>query len=147
MVVNESKLPDSFVALIDRPQPLDYWIPKEDVDASGHEYRSDLILLDRLAKIEEETNSLPVSFHVSSMMPEDFEEWTRRYGQRPGFIPYITDFSKIVSFGRTPSGETYCFDCRDDPDEPSIIYWDDGYWVRRAPNFDTFISWFEPLET
>jgi hypothetical protein len=145
MTVNGLKLPDSFVTLIDRPQPLDYWVLKGDVDAYGHKFLQDLILLDSLAKIEEETIRLPISFHIADYTPEEIAEANAEDARLPGWIPFITDFSKVVYFGRTPSGEAYCFDFRDNRDEPSIIYWDDGHWVRVAPDFDTLMSLFEPL--
>jgi hypothetical protein len=147
MMVNGLKLPESFVKLIDRPEPLDYWIGDEEgVDAYGHQLGDDLWLFDSLAEIEEETNRLPDDFHVASLTPETIEKWHVAYMQHPGFIPYITDFSRIVSFGKTPSGERYCFDYRENPHEPSIIHWADAYWRRVAPTFDALISRFQPYE-
>jgi tetratricopeptide (TPR) repeat protein len=149
MTVNGLKLPESFVELIDRPVPEDYWIPKggeEGVDAYGHQLGNDLWLFDTLAEIEKETNGLPDYFHVASLTPQTIEKWHVANMQRRGFIPYITDFSRIVRFGRTPSGESYCFDFRENPDKPCIIYWDDGYWRGVAPDFDTLISLFKPFD-
>jgi hypothetical protein len=149
MIVNGLKLPDAFVALIDRPVPEDDWVPKggeEGVDAYGHRFGGGLWLFDSLAKIEEETNRLPDYFHVATLTPERIDKWHVAYMQYAGFIPYITDFSRIVCFGRTSSGERYCFDYRDNPNIPSIIHWDDGYWRRIAPDFDALISLYKPFD-
>jgi SMI1/KNR4 family protein SUKH-1 len=70
-----------------------------------------------------------------------------QYGDEPGYIPCIDDFSKIVQFG-TDSGGAYpfAFDFRENPGEPSVIYWYRGaYWRRVALNFETSIALYQPL--
>jgi hypothetical protein len=164
MTVNGLKLPDAFVALIDRPKPLIrwnakgdpeawsykggegglYWVPIE--DANSDDGLPDLDLFSSQAKIERETNRLPKTFHVADCLPEESAEWESRNAHRPGFLPLITDYSKIVYFGDTDTGPAFCFDYRENADEPAVIQWYDGWasWRRFAPNFDYFMSLFEP---
>jgi hypothetical protein len=163
MTINGLKLPDAFVALIDRPEPVYWWVPKSGNTAwiykggeggvywvpegtpGRHEWLDDLMLCKSQAKIEEATVLLPNSFHIDEYTAEDIAQWGAEWSNQPGFIPYITDFSQIVHFGEAGDAADYCFDYRDNPGDPSIIHWNDAYWRRMAPNFDTFISWFEPL--
>jgi hypothetical protein len=164
MTVNGLKLPDAFVALIDRPKPLGWWVAKGDprrwIYRGGkdgvywvpegtpdhYNWLDDLRLIERVAWVEYQTNRLPDAFHIAEYTSEVIAKWDAVWGNRPGFIPLITDFSRIVQFGEDGESAAYCFDYRDNPDEPSIIHWNDGYWRRFAPNFDTLISWFEPLK-
>jgi hypothetical protein len=161
MTVNGLKLPDAFVALIDRPMPLLWWEPKEGINwlPSGESYavglvgdevvdercwfRCNLELFENLKEIKEETDRLPVTFHLDDYTPEEIERGDALDADLPGFIPFITDFSRIVAFAQTADDEYYCFDCRGNPNEPNIILWDDSCWRRLAPNFDTFINLFE----
>ena len=156
MTVNGLKLPHSLVALIDRAKPSDYWVPKdnsnqfplleqEHVDVDDEESLDDLLLCKNPGEIEKETNRLPVAFHLGGVIAEDVAGWNAKWSHLPGWIPFITDFSQIVYFGETPCAEAYCLDYRENPEEPSIIHWDDAYWRRVAPNFDSFIGLFEPL--
>src|SRR5260370_38867353 len=130
MTVNGLKLPDAFVALIDRPEPLSYWTPKGDNEAwtykggegglywipkddpDSGDWLADLELFKSLAEVEEKTNRLSVTLHLSEYTPEEIAEWDARYAKRRGWIPFITDFSKIVCCGQTDLGEAYCFDYR-----------------------------------
>jgi hypothetical protein len=161
MTINGLKLPDDFVALIDRPKPLIHWDPKEgnlawtykggegnrywvpNSDSESDDWLDSLQLFESLSEVEEETNNLPVTFHVAEYTPEEIEEGNARYAHLPGFLPFITDFSKIVYFGNTASREAFCFDYRENAGEPSIIHWDDAYWRRFAPDFSSFMSLFE----
>jgi hypothetical protein len=162
MVVNGLKLPDALVALIDRPEPIVWWVPKggdeqwvfkggeggvywaPKGDADRHDYLDMLELIRSLKEIEEETNTLPIAFHVAEYTPEEIAEWNAMFANLRGFMPFITDFSQIVQFGYAGDGAAYCFDYRENPDEPSIIHWADGYWRRVAPHFRYFIDLFEP---
>jgi hypothetical protein len=67
-------------------------------------------------------------------MPDEFVS-------APGFISYIADFERILTFAIAGDGAPYCFDYRESTD-PSIIWWDDAYWRRVAPSFCTFLSLF-----
>ena len=97
-----------------------------------------------MAEVEEQTKRLTITFHVADHLPEEIAEEDARYAHRPGFLPFITDFSKIVQFGKAPEGEAYCFDYRENADEPGVIHWHLTYWRRFAPSFDSFMSPFEP---
>jgi hypothetical protein len=161
MTANDLKLPEAFVALVDRPKPLVYWEPKGGPnawmfkggegglywvpkgDADSDDILPGLILPRSLAQIEEETNKLPVRYHLDDYTPEEIAKGDAEDADLPGFIPFISDFSQIVVFGHNDMGEDYCFDYRENPDGPSIIHWNDSYWRRVAPNFDAFISLFE----
>lgn len=61
----------------------------------------------------------------------------------PGYIPDIVDFSKIVCFGISGDGAPFCFDFRDNESNPSVIWWDDVYWRRVAPDFASFLELFD----
>lgn len=161
MTVNGLRLPDAFVALIDRPEPLThwvlkggdqawvykggegglYWIPTSDADPD--ELCFSEYLFKSLAEIEEATNALPITFHVAEYTAEEIAEWDAEYAHLPGFLPFISDFSRVVYFCEDGMAEALCFDYRQNSDEPSVIHWDD-HWRRFAPNFDYFISMFQP---
>src|SRR5438034_453169 len=83
---------------------------------------------------------LPVAFRVAETAPEEIAEWDAESANRRGFIPFITDFSEIVQFGYAGDGAAYCFDYRENPDEPSIIHWNEAYWRRVAPHFQYFLD-------
>jgi hypothetical protein len=148
MLLNGFKLPDSFVALIDRPQPELSWalIGMEEAVEEGEPFGDPVIVeLYKRGLIEEETSQLPKTFRMGGSLPEEIEALDDENRDEPGFIPTLTDFSQTVCFGRTPSGELFCFDYRENRDEPSVIYWNDSYWQWLAPNFDTFISRYQSL--
>lgn len=160
-MVNGLELPDSFVRLIDRPKPLIHWTPKGGEeswlyrggegglywiakgDAESYDSLNGLQLAASLAAVQTETNGLPVSFHLADYLSEEIEKANAKYAHLPGWLPFITDFSQIVYLGWTGGGEACCFDYRENRDEPSIIHWNDAYWRRMAPDFDTFIGWYD----
>ena len=161
MTVNGLKLPDAFVALIDQPEPPIRWLAKGDPeawiykggegglywvptsDADSEDGLASLQLFGSLAEVQEETDRLPVTFHIAEYTPEEIAKVDARSAHRLGFLPFITDFSKIVHFGDDGTGAPNCFDYRENADEPGIIHWNDAYWRRFAPNFDAFISLFD----
>jgi hypothetical protein len=103
-----------------------------------------LELFTSLAEVEEQTRRLTITMHVAGYLPEGIAAGEARYARRPGFLPFITDFSKIVHFGKAPDeGEPYCFDYRENADEPGVIHWQLTYWRRFAPNFDSCMSLFD----
>jgi hypothetical protein len=162
MTVNGLKLPDAFVALIEQPElPIRwlakgdpeawiykggegglYWIPKGDADCDAS--LPDLELFKSLAEVELHTKRLPITMHVADYLPEEIAKGDALEAHLPGFLPFITDFSKIVHFGDSDTGAPYCFDYRENADEPGILHWNDAYWRRFAPHFDFFMSLFEP---
>jgi hypothetical protein len=125
VTVNGLKLPDASAALIRQPQPPIrwlakgdaedwiykggegglYWIPKGDADSD--DYLVDLDLFKSLAEVEEQTRELPVTMRVPSYTPQHIAQENAWYADRPGFLPFITDFSKIVHFGYTETGAPY----------------------------------------
>jgi hypothetical protein len=140
VVVNGLKLPWTFVELINLTDQPFNWVPKDGewgVEAYG-----------------EALDVLPLEIYTSLEMTE----WATaqlqtlygegRFHQLPADAKKhdfdLSDISKIVWFGQTASGEAYCFNYQENPSEPSVIYWDDGCWRRVAPNFESFISLFEP---
>jgi hypothetical protein len=159
ITVNGLELPTSFVEFL-RDEPGLLRELKGKVDAYGNPFEADFATdLERVAsetdlatdleRIGHETADLAPNFGVADKWsPEEVLSQTDKERTSPGFIPYIDDFSKIVQFGRTMAGAPFCFDFRENAREPSIIHWADygSYWRRIAPNFDTFISLFEPYE-
>ena len=87
--------------------------------------------------ITRETNNLSEGFPPYAL--DEPNEWENK----PGYISYITDFSKIVCFGMSGDGADFCFDYREDANNPNVIWWDDVYWRRIAPNYDSFIVLFD----
>jgi hypothetical protein len=137
------QLPASFVQLYQaiRERKLDsIWVQKGRVDAYGRPWKPrGLTIVPNLEVIREVTAMLPRFYHAEHRFQQD----AREHGNKPGFIADFTDVSKLVWFGRTGSGEPYCFDFGDNPEEPSVIFWDE-YWRRVAPNFASFIVLFQP---
>jgi hypothetical protein len=146
MVVNRLKLPESFVRFIHESE-AGPWYPKVEVDAYGQPFdATDFEAFGRLEWIEQHTADLAQYFGVGHLPADEVQRWTEKERDSPGFIPYISDFSRIVQFGRSGSGEPFCFDYRENLKEPSVIHFDDrgSHWRRVAPNFRTFIALFEP---
>jgi hypothetical protein len=68
---------------------------------------------------------------------------TRDYMEdAPGFIPDITDFTKILCFGASGDASPFCFDYREDATNPAVIWWDDWYWRKISPDFESFVNLF-----
>jgi hypothetical protein len=93
------------------------------------------------------TAELPRDLRVESQTEEQIAKRNAAAADWPGAIPYIRDFSQIVQFGRSGSGEAFCFDFRDNRQEPSVIFWDDCYWRRVASDFEIFIDLFKPYDS
>ena len=73
-------------------------------------------------------------------MPDGYYGEPSEWQNEPRFIPDIVDFSKIVCFGMSADGAPFCFDFRDNLEQPSVIWWADAYWRRVAPDFDSFVA-------
>jgi SMI1/KNR4 family protein SUKH-1 len=150
MVVNGLKLPDSFVEFRHRDNGRFDWTLKGDVDAYGRPCGLVFFPYRTPEEIEWETSTLAEYFSPvwsPEYSPADEERRRARCeAELPGFLPDITDFSKIVWFGRTPTGCPVCFDFRENLQEPSIIYCPDMYslWRRVAPDFETLVALLEP---
>jgi hypothetical protein len=78
-------------------------------------------------------------YFVDESADNEPNEWENE----PGYIRYIKDYSKIVWFAAGGDGSPFCFDFRDNKDNPSVIWWDDAYWRRIAPDYDSFIELFD----
>lgn len=150
MTVNGLELPRPFVEFYNENRYTD-WHPKGQPDAYGNPLESDFGPLHSVEGMEEDTAELVrYSPPDLSSYPAEVQRRVREEmaTERPGFLAEITDFSKIVQFGRTGSGAPYCFDFRDNPQQPSVIHFGDRYgrWRRLAPDFVAFISLFERYE-
>ncbi len=140
MVVNGLRLPDGFVMAITSGTLQKAWQLKENIDAYGNHLETDLgDIYEDEESIARETQAVASGFPADSPMVEASQEEKRQ----PGYIPYVTDFSKILCFAASGSGEDFCFDYRDGAEEPSVIYWDDTYWRRLSPDFAGFFALFD----
>jgi hypothetical protein len=148
MVVNGLTLPASFERFISRPEAqITYWLPKENLDAYGNDWRTfPMEVVTTQETSGRWTAGIPGGVPVTSETEEQVAERNAAAADRPGVIPWITDFSRIIEFARNGTGESYCFDFRDDPQKPSVIFLDGWYWRRVAPDFDTFEGILEPYD-
>lgn len=145
MVVNGLTLPTSFVEFIGNPNVPDRWVLKEQVDAYGNEFQSELRLLRDVKTMEAGAEALPELFEAQvRATPDELQQMDADGANQPGFVPYLVDFSQVVWFGDGHEDSPFCFDFRDSPREPSIIYWDDVYWRRVAPDFEAFMDLYKP---
>lgn len=142
MEINGLKLPHLFVAAIREGilrRDVGSWELRDNVDAYGNPLESELgeVYAD-IETIIRETQELPKYYAPDGFYGEPNEE-----ANELGYIPDILDFSKIVCFGISADGAPFCFDFRDDEDNPTIIWWDDAYWRRIAPDFASFLELFD----
>jgi hypothetical protein len=150
MVVNGLKLPASFVEFVQtiRDNPLrQHWQLIEPVDAHGNHWEADLDIYTETGMIIQETAELAEHFgpEARPLATPEIQKIRDYHAQQPGHIPDIDDFTNVICFGRTASGEKFCFDFRGNREEPIIIFWNDGHWRRVAPDFSSFIRLFEPF--
>jgi SMI1/KNR4 family protein SUKH-1 len=152
MTAKGLRFPASFVQFF-KEQRYSNWDLKENVDAYGHPLETDFEPLDTAERMKQNTAELakyfgPPDQHREGITPEVLKMVQQQIAKDPSFLFDITDFSKIVQFGRSAGGAPFCFDYRGDLQEPSVILHDDrhGRWRRLAPNFDTFLSLFERYE-
>jgi hypothetical protein len=140
VIINELKLPDSFVELIRENtfQPNIKATLRENVDAFGNFLETEIgSIYESEDAIIRETNLLPEHFVLDGCYGEPGDS-----DSEPGFIPDIVDFSNIICFGASGDGAPFCFDYRDNLKEPGVIWWADVYWRRIAPDFDSFLELF-----
>ena len=142
MTINGHPIPDSFVAAIgDKSlhRPVGCWELKEEVDSFGNRLATDLgevwLSEEQLVK---ETHELPIGFEADGFYGEEAE-----YSDEPGFIEDILDFRDIVAFAISSDGAPFCFDYRNNKDNPEVIWWDDVYWRKISNNYDDFIALFD----
>ena len=140
-MINGLALPAEFVvsvrqAMFRRKQGC--WELIQDTDAYGLPLETDLTrVYEDEHHILEETQKLTRDFPPDGLDGSDPSE------DMPGFIPYITDFSKIVCFGVSGEDAPFCFDYRADARSPGIIWWEDAFWRRVAPDWVSFITLFD----
>ena len=114
------------------------WPPRSHRDAFGNPWEASLgDVYETIGDIERESDQLPRHF------PPEIGDIPELSSDAPGFIPYITDFGRILTFAISGDGAPYCFDYRANADLPSIIWWDDAYWRCVAPDFVTFLDLFD----
>jgi len=75
--------------------------------------------------------------------PPEFAEDDEPFGFYSTEIPYILDFSKVVPFAQSGDGAQFCFDFRDDINNPSIIWWADVTWIRVSNDIEGFVDLFD----
>ena len=142
MEINGLKMPHLFVEAIREGilrRDIGSWELRDNVDAYGNPLESELgEVYEDIETIVRETQELPKYYAPDGFYGEPSEE-----ANEPGYIPDIVDFSKIVCFGTSADGAPFCFDFRDDESNPSIIWWDDVYWRRVAPDFASFLKLFD----
>jgi hypothetical protein len=144
MEINGLKLPPAFVHDL-RGGRLSSgngsWELHHNENAYGEPLETELAhVFDSAARIQKETDEMPANY--TSINVEDVEGYTETCGVQPGEIPYIWDFSQIVCFAVAGDGAPFCFDYREDPEEPRVIWWADAYWQRIAPDYSSFIQLF-----
>lgn len=160
MIVNDLRLPASFEAFL-KNHPKRVWELKKHVDAYGlplvdtygRPLRVQFEPYDTLEEIKKNTAVVVRSFgrmvDLSRFDPERRERVRADLeAERPSNLPTITDYSQIVQFGCSPGMPPFCFDFRENLQEPSVIHMPMGQlrWRRMAPNFETFICLFAGYE-
>ena len=142
MKINGLNLPDSFLSAAREGifhREVGSWPLKRNVDAFGNPLETELSeVYGSKERILEATAELGADWKPDGYYGESGEE-----ENEPGFIPDITDFSKVVCFGMSGDGAPFCFDFRDSEESPSVIWWADAYWKRIAPDFETFVGLFD----
>lgn len=139
MTVNGLPLPAGLIKVLhDTGGEWGQWEFKQSTNAYGDPFDADFEM-SSLDRIIEETTELP-----GWLEPYAYDE-TEPLDTIPipGFIPDVKDYSKIVWFGKTGSGEPFCLDYRESLQQPKVIFRQDGYWRRAAPDFDTFWALLE----
>lgn len=145
MEINGLKLPDTFAqdvrsGRLRREQGS--WELRKDESAYGEPLQTELgRVFDHLDLIQKETDELPKGFTFLST--EDAEGYTKLYGIATGEVPYFWNFTKIVCFAVAGDGAAFCFDFRENEQQPTVIWWNDSYWQRIAPNYEAFIQLFD----
>ena len=91
-------------------------------------------------KMQRETEALARHYVADGIYGEDLDDLAG-----PGAILDIINFERIVCFAISGDGSPFCLDYREDPSDPSVIWWDDTYWRKLAPNFEAFLELFNGI--
>src|SRR5579871_1576584 len=112
LVVHGFTLPASLARFINRSgvQAAVYisWLPKENLDAYGNEWRTapmEVFIGQQI--LSGWAPGLPNTPRLASETEEQVAERNAAAADRPGFIPWITDFSRIIQFAQNSAGEAY----------------------------------------
>ncbi len=114
------------------------WQLRRSADAWGWPLETELseVYADE-GRIVAETRRLARDFPAHQFDGPDVSEG------EPGFIPYIDDFSEVICFGVAGDGAPFCFDFRADQVSPGVIWWEDAFWRRVAPDWASFAALFD----
>ncbi|GLO44966.1 SMI1/KNR4 family protein [Pseudomonas putida] len=110
---------------------------KEEIDAFGNPLETELL---RIYTDKETIATKSASLKNDFPITQDYGT-SKEPPSTPGAIPDIVDFERILCFGTSGDGASFCFDFRQNP--PSIIWWDDDHWRILAKNFKDFIALFD----
>ena len=77
--------------------------------------------------------------------PEEADEYDNYEKVNAYDLGYITDFSKILTFGMDGAGCQFCMDFSQSEDQPRIIFWDDRdlRWRIIADDIEKFFALFK----
>jgi hypothetical protein len=113
------------------------WNLKRDVDAYGNHLEADLGDVFDLSTIAAKSATQAKDFQADGVYGSSDPELAG-----PGAIPDVTDFSEVLWFADSGDGAPWCLDYRAGL-PPSVIWWDDVYWRRVAPDFGAFLALFD----
>jgi SMI1/KNR4 family protein SUKH-1 len=148
MEVNGLKLPDAFARFVSQPDAdMEMWELRGDHDAYGKPLETDFKAFTKEEQIAARTAWLPYGIHFHTDTEADIARRDTMAADWPGAIPYIRDFARIIQFGENGAGNAFCFGFRENPTEPSVIYYNDFFWQRVAPNFESFAALLQPFGT
>jgi hypothetical protein len=141
MKMNGFDLPSLFVDMISTgmlKRKVGSWNLIKNSDAYGHHLETELgDVFNTIESIAKATNELPIGFQSDGgygVITSELHGF--------GAIPDIVDFTHIICFAISGDGSPFCFDYRESINSPSIIWWDDIYWRKIAPDFDEFQKLF-----
>ena len=142
MTVNGHQLPAAFLRAVASGvlrREVGSWRLRSNRDATGQPLETELAeVYETPEAIERETFRLPDGFEPNGVYGESLSEMSG-----PGAVPDIVDFARVLCFGMSGDGAPFCFDYRDEPGEPRVLWWDDMYWRVVAPDFASFLAMFE----
>ena len=145
MEVTGLKLPTGFVRDVNNGKlrrEIGSWQLKSDIDAFGNHLETEIgDVCETPEAISRATEDLWTYF-VDESPDDEPNEWENE----PGYIPYIKNFSEILQFALGGDGSPFCFDFRNDVNNPSVIWWADAYWRRIADDYESFIELFDLSE-